>query len=226
MAAAAEIGIIGLGHMRLPTAREMRKAGHAPADFDHSAEAVGAAAGAEVVVTMPPDGQHVRAVYLGDHGLLAGARPDALLTDCPAIDVETSRAVRAAAADRRLAKVYAPASGGVAGAEAGTLTFMPGGRGEAFGRARPVLERMGKAVIHAGASGNGRAPEICKDMLLEIHIVAVAEAFPPRRTARPARRRPVRDRQGLLGAMLVDDDLLPGPVLARRPGPSSPASRP
>jgi 3-hydroxyisobutyrate dehydrogenase len=186
------IGFIGLGNMGLPMCRNLLKAGHAVRCFDLSGDAVraaveagaaaapsaaAAAGGAEVVVTMLPEGRHVRAVYLGEGGVLAAARQGALLIDCSTIDVETSRAVHEAAAAGGLAMVDAPVSGGVHGAEAATLTFMVGGGEEAFARARPILERMGKAVIHAGAAGNGQAAKICNNMLLGIHMVSVAEAF-------------------------------------------------
>ena len=141
---------------------------------DSAPEAVG---GAEIILTMLPEGRHVRAVYLGEDGVLTAARADALLVDCSTIDVETSRAVHAAAAGRGLAMLDAPVSGGVHGAEAATLTFMVGGEAAAFERAHPVLSAMGRAVIHAGPAGNGQAAKICNNMLLGIHMISVAEAF-------------------------------------------------
>ena len=186
------IGFVGLGNMGLPMCRNLLKAGCRVAAFDLNvgavreagkagAEAAGSAAEAvreaEIVITMLPEGRHVRAVHLGEEGLIAHARPEALLIDCSTIDVETSRAVHAAAAGRGLGMVDAPVSGGVPGAEAGTLTFMVGGSEADFGRARLVLERMGKAVIHAGPAGNGQAAKICNNMLLCIHMISVAEAF-------------------------------------------------
>jgi 3-hydroxyisobutyrate dehydrogenase len=188
----AAVGFVGLGNMGLPMARNLLKGGHRVRGFDLSAEARGALAeaggaeaasvaeavrGAEVVVTMLPEGRHVRSVYLGEDGVLANAGEGALLVDCSTIDVETSRAVHGAAATQGSAMVDAPVSGGVPGAEAATLTFMVGGSDEAFGRARPVLERMGKAVIHTGPAGNGQAAKICNNMLLGIHMISVAEAF-------------------------------------------------
>jgi 3-hydroxyisobutyrate dehydrogenase len=190
--AMAAVGFVGLGNMGLPMARNLLKGGHRVRGFDLSAEARGALAeaggaeaasvaeavrGAEVVVTMLPEGRHVRSVYLGEDGVLANAGEGALLVDCSTIDVETSRAVHGAAATQGSAMVDAPVSGGVPGAEAATLTFMVGGSDEAFGRARPVLERMGKAVIHTGPAGNGQAAKICNNMLLGIHMISVAEAF-------------------------------------------------
>ena len=188
----AAIGFVGLGNMGLPMARNLLKAGHRLAAFDLDRSAVAAAVeagaeaansapeavgGAEIVLTMLPEGRHVRAVYLGEDGVLAAARADALLVDCSTIDVETSRAVHAAAAGRGLAMLDAPVSGGVHGAEAATLTFMVGGEAAAFERAHPVLSAMGRAVIHAGPAGNGQAAKICNNMLLGIHMISVAEAF-------------------------------------------------
>jgi 3-hydroxyisobutyrate dehydrogenase len=188
----ATIGFVGLGNMGLPMALNLLKAGHKVAAFDLNGAALRAAADAgavaaasapaaireaQIVVTMLPEGRHVRAVCLGSDGLIAGAHPDALLIDCSTIDVETSRAVHAAAAEKGLGMVDAPVSGGVPGAEAATLTFMVGGTEADFARARPVLERMGKTIIHAGPAGNGQAAKICNNMLLGIHMISVAEAF-------------------------------------------------
>lgn len=189
---AATVGFVGLGNMGLPMARNLLEAGHPVRGFDLSAEALGALGeaggtpavdaadavrGAEVVVTMLPEGRHVRGVYLGEDGILASAGDGTLLVDCSTIDVETSRAVHAAAEVLGLAMVDAPVSGGVAGAEAAALTFMVGGSDEAFGRARPLLERMGKAVVHTGGAGTGQAAKICNNMLLGIQMISVAEAF-------------------------------------------------
>ena len=186
------VGFIGLGNMGLPMALNLLKAGHPVRGFDLNAEALAAlggagggragsvadaVSGAEVVVTMLPEGRHVRSVYVGEDGVLANAGEGALLVDCSTIDVETSRAVHHAAATNGLAMVDAPVSGGVPGAEAATLTFMVGGAEEAFARARPVLECMGKAVIHTGSAGNGQAAKICNNMLLGIQMISVAEAF-------------------------------------------------
>jgi 3-hydroxyisobutyrate dehydrogenase len=188
----ATIGFIGLGHMGLPMARNLVKAGHTVHGFDLSATAVEAlagaggvaagsipkaVAGAEIVVSMLPEGRHVRAVYLDQGGVFLSALTSALLVDCSTIDVETARTVSAAAAARGFAMLDAPVSGGVGGAEAGTLTFMVGGPEEAFARAEPVLARMGKAVIHAGAAGNGQAAKICNNMMLGIQMISVCEAM-------------------------------------------------
>jgi 3-hydroxyisobutyrate dehydrogenase len=126
---------------------------------------------------MLPAGEHVRAVYLGEDGVIARAAAGTLLIDCSTIDVATARLVARAAERRALAMVDAPVSGGVAGAEAASLTFMVGGEDAGFARAKPILERMGKAVIHAGGAGNGQAAKICNNLILGISMIAVGEAF-------------------------------------------------
>jgi 3-hydroxyisobutyrate dehydrogenase len=188
----AKIGFIGLGNMGLPMAQNLIKAGHAVAGFDVSGEAMakftaagglaaasakGAIHGTEVVITMLPAGEHVRAVYLGEDGVLGEAAPGTLLIDSSTIDVETARAVAGAAADKGLAMVDAPVSGGVAGAENAALTFMVGGPEEAFARARPFLEVMGRTIVHAGGAGNGQAAKICNNMILGVSMIVVSEAF-------------------------------------------------
>jgi 3-hydroxyisobutyrate dehydrogenase len=188
----ARIGFIGLGNMGLPMAQNLIKAGHSVNGFDVSAEALDkltsaggvavssvAAAGisAEVVITMLPAGKEVREVYLGQGGVLAATSPEALLIDCSTIDVETARAVAEAAAGHALAMLDAPVSGGVAGAQAATLTFMIGGSEQAFARAKPVLAAMGKTIVHAGGPGNGQAAKICNNMILGASMIVVSEAF-------------------------------------------------
>jgi 3-hydroxyisobutyrate dehydrogenase len=125
---------------------------------------------------MLPAGQHVRAVYLDD-GILAHAKRDALLIDSSTIDVESAKAVHAAASKAGFAFLDAPVSGGTGGAEAGTLTFMCGGADDAFARARPILENMGKRVVLAGGPGAGQAAKICNNMLLAISMIGTCEAF-------------------------------------------------
>jgi 3-hydroxyisobutyrate dehydrogenase len=188
----ARIGFIGLGNMGLPMSKNLLKAGHTVQGFDvsraqiealvaaggqASAGVKAATAGAEIVITMLPAGQHVREVYLGADGVLAAAAPSALLIDSSTIDVETARTVAKAAEGRGLAMLDAPVSGGVGGAQAGTLTFMVGGPDAAFARAKPVLEAMGKAIVHAGGAGNGQAAKICNNMILGVSMIAVSEAF-------------------------------------------------
>jgi 3-hydroxyisobutyrate dehydrogenase len=186
------IGFIGLGNMGLPMARNLVGAGHRLRGFDllaahleaavtSGAEAAtsiaDAVAGAEIVISMLPEGRHVREVYLGEHGILAQAAPGALLIDCSTIDVETARAVNQAAAEHGLEVLDAPVSGGVAGAGNASLTFMVGGSAAGVERARPLLERMGKTVVHTGPSGNGQAAKICNNMMLGISMIGVCEAF-------------------------------------------------
>src|SRR5581483_3023375 len=136
-----------------------------------------AAARADVVITMLPAGQHVREVYLGAGGIIENTNPGTLLIDSSTIDVETARAVAAEAERRGLLMLDAPVSGGVGGAQAATLTFMVGGSAQAFARAQPILEKMGKTIVHAGGAGNGQAAKICNNMILGISMIAVSEAF-------------------------------------------------
>lgn len=188
----ATIGFIGLGNMGLPMAHNLVKAGHVVQAFDvveaarERATVAGAQASGEMaatvvqanpVITMLPAGEQVREAYLASGGILERAAPGALLIDCSTIDVETARAVHAAAAARGYDMLDAPVSGGVAGAEAATLTFMAGGSDRAFAAARPILAQMGKAVIHAGGPGNGQAAKICNNLILGISMIAVCEAF-------------------------------------------------
>jgi 3-hydroxyisobutyrate dehydrogenase len=129
------------------------------------------------VITMLPAGEQVRAVHTGAQGVIASVRPGTLLVDCSTIDVATARDVAAAAQARGLAMLDAPVSGGVGGAQAATLTFMVGGSDEAFARAKPILESMGRTIVHAGGAGNGQAAKICNNMILGVSMIAVAESF-------------------------------------------------
>jgi 3-hydroxyisobutyrate dehydrogenase len=190
--AMARIGFVGLGNMGLPMARNLARAGHAVRGFDLSAAALREAAdagispasgiadacvGADILLTMLPEGRHVRAVYTDQGGILDGAAAGTLLIDCSTIDVETARSVAAAASAKGFPMLDAPVSGGVAGAAAGSLTFMVGGEAEIYVRAEPVLATMGKAVIHAGAAGAGQAAKICNNMMLGIQMISVCEAM-------------------------------------------------
>jgi 3-hydroxyisobutyrate dehydrogenase len=190
--AMAKVGFIGLGNMGMPMAQNLLKAAHAVTGFDLNVDATErlAASGgstansiadackaAEVVITMLPAGEQVREVYLGAGGVLATVEPETLLIDCSTIDVATAREVAQAARDKALAMVDAPVSGGVAGAEAASLTFMVGGEDAAFERARPLLETMGKTIVHAGGPGNGQAAKICNNMILGASMIVVSEAF-------------------------------------------------
>jgi 3-hydroxyisobutyrate dehydrogenase len=188
----ARIGFIGVGNMGGPMARNLLKAGHDLKAYDlapallvrivaagalAAASPADAAKDVDIVVTMLPASQHVRAVYLGEGRLIQNAKPGTLLIDSSTIDVATAREVAAAAAAAGLPMIDAPVSGGTGGAEAGTLTFMVGGPAEAFARARPVLEVMGKTIVHAGGPGNGQAAKICNNMILGASMIAVSEAF-------------------------------------------------
>jgi 3-hydroxyisobutyrate dehydrogenase len=184
------IAFIGVGNMGGGMAANLARAGHEVRAFDLSEAAVAravnhgctaaasaraAAHGADAIVTMLPAGSHVAAAY---HDVLfAAASPHAILIDCSTIDVATARSVGEAAAEKGLKMVDAPVSGGTAAADAGTLTFMVGGPEAAFEAARPILEKMGKAVIHAGGAGMGQAAKICNNMILGATMVATAEAF-------------------------------------------------
>jgi 3-hydroxyisobutyrate dehydrogenase len=187
-----DIGFIGLGNMGGPMAKNLVRAGHRVLGFDTAPACRDAAAAdgiaaqaslgdavgeADVVVTMLPAGRHVREVVAGDGGILASGTRAGLIIDCSTIDVESARTVHAAAAEAGCDFVDAPVSGGIAGAGAATLTFMVGGSEEAFARAKPILQCMGRAIIHAGGPGNGQAAKVCNNMILGISMIAVAEAF-------------------------------------------------
>src|SRR5438552_17599363 len=188
----ARIGFIGLGNMGLPMAQNLLHAGHQIEGVDVNSAATDklkaaggavaetakiAAARADVVITMLPAGQHVREVYLGPSGIIENTNAGTLLIDCSTIDVETARAVAAAADAKGLLMLDAPVSGGVGGATAGTLTFMVGGPERAYERALSILQQMGKTIVHAGGSGNGQAAKICNNMILGISMIAVSEGF-------------------------------------------------
>jgi 3-hydroxyisobutyrate dehydrogenase len=186
-----EIGFIGLGNMGGPMVRNLLGAGHAVTAYDLApgklAAAVGdgaraaasvaeAAAAAEAVITMLPAGPEVREVFTGDGGVLHAARRGALLIDCSTIDLATARAVANAAASGH-EMLDAPVSGGMAGAEAGTLTFMVGGSEAAFARARSIFESMGRTIVHAGEAGAGQAVKMCNQLMLAVSMIGVGEAF-------------------------------------------------
>jgi len=188
----AKIGFIGLGNMGGPMVANLIGAGHSVAAFDIAPDAVGraveagaaaadnagaAAAGAEVVITMLPAGQHVRSVYIDDDKVLDKVGEGALLIDSSTIDVTTAREVIAVAAEKGLEMIDAPVSGGVGGATAGTLTFMCGGVDSAYQRAEPILAAMGKNIFHAGGPGSGQAAKVCNNLMLAIQMIAVSEGF-------------------------------------------------
>ena len=186
----AKIAFIGLGHMGGGMAPNLAKAGHEVRAFDLSPDALnravdkgcGEAASAaeackdsEAVVTMLPAGKHVAHVYR--ETVFGSAPKSAILIDCSTIDVTTARTLEDEAAFAGFTMVDAPVSGGIAAAEGGTLTFMVGGSDEGFKKARPFLEKMGKAVIHAGGPGSGQAAKICNNMLLGATMAATCETF-------------------------------------------------
>ena len=188
----AEIGFIGLGKMGGPMARNLVAAGHKVRGFDvvpaaieaareagieAVASAAEAAEGVGTVITMLPAGQHAREVYAGSGRVIEAAAPGTLMIDSSTIDVGPARAVHEAAAAGGHLMLDAPVSGGVAGAAAGTLTFMVGGSEEAFARGKPLFEIMGRNVVHAGGPGNGQVAKVCNNMILGISMIACAEAF-------------------------------------------------
>ena len=188
----AKIGFIGLGNMGGGMAANLAKAGHEVMAFDLSPEAVAkaveggcraadsledAVTSADVIVSMLPAGKHVRMVYAEAGGVFHFADKGTLMIDCSTIDVDSARAVISTAIDRGFDMIDAPVSGGVAGAAAGTLTFMCGGASASFDRAKPYLDIMGKNVFHAGDAGNGQVAKICNNMLLGIHMIGTCEAF-------------------------------------------------
>jgi 3-hydroxyisobutyrate dehydrogenase len=186
----AKIAFIGLGHMGGGMAPNLAKAGHEVRAFDLNEQSLERAAkqgclplrsaseavrDADAVVTMLPAGKHVSEVYRT--AVFTDAPKTAILMDCSTIDVATAKTLSDEAAFAGFAMVDAPVSGGIAAAEAGTLTFMVGGSDEAFEKARPFLEAMAKAVIHAGGPGSGQAAKICNNMLLGATMVATCETF-------------------------------------------------
>lgn len=186
------IAFLGLGHMGLPMATNLVKGRFGVTGFDLSRAAIdafGAAGGktasaiadavhnADAIMTMLPAGPHVRSAYLDGMGILANAKPGALLIDSSTIDIDSARVVAAEAQRRGFEMLDAPVSGGTAGAAAGTLSFMVGGDERAFARALPILEKMGKNIVHCGGAGNGQAAKICNNMILGISMLAVSEAF-------------------------------------------------
>jgi 3-hydroxyisobutyrate dehydrogenase len=187
-----DIAFIGLGVMGSGMAANLAKAGHRVLAFDLAPAALEAAiaagceaspslaeavAQADFVVTMLPTGAHVLDVYQGPDGVFAHVQPNVALIDCSTISVDDARAVGEAARAKGFMMCDAPVSGGVAAASAGTLTFMVGGTAGEFEKAQPILQAMGKAVIHAGQSGAGQAAKICNNMLLAISMIGTCEAF-------------------------------------------------
>jgi 3-hydroxyisobutyrate dehydrogenase len=188
----SNIAFIGLGNMGSGMCANLAKAGHQVRAFDLNPQSVenaveaGALAAtsiaqcvsdAEYVITMLPAGKHVHAVYFDDDGVLAHTNNGALLIDCSTIAVDEARSAGTQALQKQFRSLDAPVSGGVAAANAGTLTFMVGGESADFQRATPILEAMGKNVFHAGPSGHGQAAKTANNMLLGISMIATSEAF-------------------------------------------------
>ena len=188
----SDVLFIGLGNMGLHMAKNLAKAGHMVTGFDlvqASVDSLVASGGksttslpdsikaASVIVTMLPASQHVRAVCLGEQGLLTLAKPGTLIIDSSTIAPDVSRELGKLAETKGLTMVDAPVSGGTFGAEAGTLTFMVGGTDDGFARAKPYIEKMGKAIYHAGGYGSGQTVKVCNNMLLGINMIATAEAL-------------------------------------------------
>lgn len=191
-----KVAFLGLGHMGLPMARNLVEAGIGLAAFDvvpaaleaaheaglhTAASAAEAVAGADVVLTMFPAGEHVIAAYRdaedGSPGLLSAAPPQAIMLDCSTISVSHAREAARLATESGRPAADAPVSGGVVGAEAGTLAFMVGGPEKVFAAVEPLLQIMGSRVVHCGESGLGQAAKVCNNMILGISQIAVAEAF-------------------------------------------------
>ncbi|MEO6947578.1 MAG: 3-hydroxyisobutyrate dehydrogenase [Nitrobacter sp.] len=185
----AIIAFIGLGNMGGPMAANLVKAGHQVVGFDlvpaskDAARSAGvtiadsaqaAVTDANVIITMLPTGKHVVSVWTD---IIPSAAKGALMIDCSTIDVESARQAHALAGKAALLSVDAPVSGGVGGAKGATLTFMAGGDAKAFAAAKPVLEAMGKKIVHCGDAGAGQAAKICNNMILGISMIAVGEAF-------------------------------------------------
>ncbi|MDH4847992.1 3-hydroxyisobutyrate dehydrogenase [Pseudomonas sp. BN605] len=188
----SSIGFIGLGNMGLPMVLNLIKAGHSVKGFDVNtsvmdavtakggqavSSAVDAAESSEIVITMLPNSSVMESVYLGESGLIAQGVKGKLFIDCSTIDPSTSRKVAAALEALDGAFLDAPVSGGIMGAQAGTLCFMVGGREDVLSRANPVFECMGKKIIHAGGPGSGQLAKICNNLMAGILMAGTAEAL-------------------------------------------------
>jgi 3-hydroxyisobutyrate dehydrogenase len=179
-----KIGFIGLGNMGAPMAANLVAAGHDVTGFDVAgvtvpgvtlaATAVAAVRGADVVITMLPNGAILRAVATD---VIPAMAPGAVLADCSTVDVDSARAVAEMAMAAGCGALDAPVSGGVGGATAGSLTFMVGGSDAAFATVRPLFDVMGQKAVHCGASGAGQAAKICNNMILGVTMIATCEAF-------------------------------------------------
>ncbi|GGL93489.1 3-hydroxyisobutyrate dehydrogenase [Pseudooceanicola nanhaiensis] len=179
-----QIGFIGLGNMGGPMSANLAKAGHAVTGFDtadveiegvtRAASAAEAAAGRDVVITMLPNGAILRAVA---EDVIPAMHTGSVFLDCSTVDVESARSVADAAEKAGLLPLDAPVSGGIGGAQGGTLTFMVGGSDAAFAKAKPLFDIMGQKAVHCGPSGNGQAAKICNNMILGATMIVTCEAF-------------------------------------------------
>ncbi|AYF87941.1 3-hydroxyisobutyrate dehydrogenase [Pseudomonas sp. DY-1] len=188
----SKIAFIGLGHMGLPMARNLLKAGHELSVYDlvqaavdelaaegakSARDARDAVSGAQVVITMLPASKHVEGLLLGSGGLLESIAPGSVVLECSTIAPESARKVHAAAKAKGIELLDAPVSGGTAGAAAGTLTFMVGGEAATLEKARPVFQAMGKNIFHAGPDGAGQVAKVCNNQLLAVQMIGTAESM-------------------------------------------------
>ncbi len=188
----ARIGFIGLGNMGGPMSANLAKAGHVVSGYDivpekrdraaargvrPAASSRDAAEGAEFVFTMLPTGREVADVLLETDRLLDIANKEAVVVDSSTTDLETTARIHASAAERGIALIDSPVSGGMTGAEAATLTFMAGGDAAAVDRAEPVFLAMGRKLVRAGGPSAGQAVKVCNNMLLGISMIGVCEAI-------------------------------------------------
>ncbi|MBO9454933.1 3-hydroxyisobutyrate dehydrogenase [Paracoccus sp. R12_1] len=179
-----KIGFIGLGNMGAPMAANLAEAGHQVLGYDTAApepdgvsaaaSAAEAAADADVVITMLPNGKILRSVA---DQVIPAMRPGAVFCDCSTVDVDSARAVAEQARNAGLGALDAPVSGGIGGAQGGTLTFMVGGDDASFATVKPLFDIMGQKAVHCGAAGAGQAAKICNNMILGVTMIATCEAF-------------------------------------------------
>ncbi len=186
------IAFIGLGHMGMPMAKNLLKAGHRITGYDVAPQAIDAlvkeggtrgkdiastVANVDIVITMLPEGMLVQSVYEGPQGIFNHVKPGTLIAECSTIDIETARQIHTKAEDKGVRLIDAPVSGGVTGAEAATITFMVGGNWQDFEAIKPFLEAMGKTIIYCGEAGLGQAAKICNNLVLGITMIGACEAF-------------------------------------------------
>jgi len=187
-----KIAFIGLGNMGRGMALNLLKAGHEVNIYDINTNIIAqlskkgctghinlinAVNDVSVVITMLPEGSHVREVFLGKTGIINNVQENTILIDCSTIDIESIKNVGEEALKNNMHIIDAPVSGGVVGADNGTLTFMVGGKEESFNLALPILNNMGKKIVHAGDLGAGQVAKICNNMILGISMIALGESF-------------------------------------------------